>query len=73
MIDSMASRYGVLPSEILERGDTFDVYVLQSATAWQDYQEQMAKAKAGKGPIPTPHIPQQQLKDMLDRVKRKKK
>jgi hypothetical protein len=65
----MASRYHCLPSEILEKADTFDVYVLQTATAWQEYQQEVSKAKHSGGPMPAANLSQDQMRAMIQRVR----
>ena len=37
MLDSMAERYGILPSELLQRADTFDLMVMDVALTYQKY------------------------------------
>lgn len=37
MIDAMAKRYGVLPTEIMERATTFDLVVMDSAATYENY------------------------------------
>ena len=67
----MAQRYGKLPSELYHKGDTLDIMVINTATAWEQYQADVAKAKAGKGPMPTPNIPEERLQEMMDKVRGK--
>ena len=45
----MAQRYSALPSKILFEADTFDIHIINNATAWEQYQRDVAQAKAGKG------------------------
>jgi hypothetical protein len=35
----MAQRYGILPSELLQRGSTFDLFVCNSAIRYQQNQQ----------------------------------
>jgi len=67
----MAQRYGSLPSKIMAQADTFDVMILNTATGWEQYQSE--KAQLGKGAPPTPNIPEEKLKEMMDKVRSKKK
>ena len=45
-IDNLATRYHCLPSEALERADTFDLYVMDVATKYRKYQQDLADGKA---------------------------
>jgi hypothetical protein len=63
----------MLPSKIMTEANTLDVYVINTATAWEQYQSEKAQAKSGKGTLPVPKISQERLKEMLDRVNKKKK
>ena len=38
-IDTMAQRYGVLPSRLLEEGSTFDLFVSNTALRYQQIQQ----------------------------------
>lgn len=38
MLDAMAERYGCLPSEILRRGDTFDLMTFDVAVTYREMQ-----------------------------------
>ena len=38
LLDAMAERYGCLPSEVLDRGDTFDITVFNVAITYRKYQ-----------------------------------
>tara|TARA_R100000353_G_C6508522_1_gene196026 strand:+ start:1859 stop:2068 length:210 start_codon:yes stop_codon:yes gene_type:complete len=37
MLDAMAQRYGVLPSRLLQEGDTFDLMIMDVALTYQNY------------------------------------
>lgn len=65
-LDNLASRYGLLPSEALARATTFDLTVLDISAKWENYQR--AKAENGGRP-PTPELTQDQMMDMINRVK----
>jgi hypothetical protein len=70
MIDSVATRYHVLPSQVLARADTFDLWVLDIASSWQQQQQARAHAQATGQPPPAPDIPVNTLQAMLERVRR---
>lgn len=53
MLDALASRYHLLPSEVLTRSDTLDILVMDTAISWQNFQEEQARAKReGRAPPP---------------------
>jgi hypothetical protein len=37
MLDAMAQRYGILPSQLLREGDSFDITVMDVALTYQNY------------------------------------
>lgn len=47
MFDLLARRYSTLPSRLLREADTFDVWVYDVATSYEQYIQ--SKEKAGKG------------------------
>lgn len=46
-VDAMASRYGLLPSEIMSRASTFDLFVYDTAVSYIQYAQDKSN---GKGP-----------------------
>ena len=44
-IDTMSQRYGVLPSELLQRATTFDLFVCNSSIRYQQNKENEANGK----------------------------
>jgi hypothetical protein len=68
-LDNLAHRYNVLPSEALERATTFDLYVLDVSAKWSKYQSDLADGKATK---PTQQLSQEQMMEMIKRVKERK-
>lgn len=50
-IDSIGKRYGMLPSEVLGRANTFDLYILDAALAFENYQHKKAMNN-GRDPLP---------------------
>ena len=44
-LDNLAHRYSCLPSEVLRRGSTFDLYVLDVSTRWLSYRQDIAEGK----------------------------
>lgn len=65
-VDSLADRYGKLPSEIIEQASTFDLYVLNAGIEWRN--KQQAVAEAGST-LPTPHLSLDEMKQMMESVK----
>jgi hypothetical protein len=37
MIDSLGKRYGMLPSEVLLRSNTFDLYIMDASMSFENY------------------------------------
>lgn len=70
MIDSVATRYHVLPSQVLAHADTFDLWVLDIAATWQQQQQAQAQARSTGQLPPAPDIPVNKLQEMLERVRR---
>ena len=67
-LDNLATRYGLLPSEVLGRATTLDLYVLDLSAKYQKYQHEKSQ---GLNP-PTRKPSQEELKAMLTRVKQQK-
>jgi hypothetical protein len=44
-LDNMAHRYGKLPSEILANASTIDLWVMDAAYSYRDYQQRKAEGK----------------------------
>jgi hypothetical protein len=57
-VDGLGKRYGLLPSEVLKRGDTFDLYIMDCALTFEDYHHKKAM---NKGKEPTPQYTPDQL------------
>ena len=51
MIDSLGKRYGMLPSEVLNRSNTFDLYIMDIALSFENYHHKKAMNN-GNEPIP---------------------
>lgn len=64
MLDRLAQRYGCLPSEVLQRADTLDIYVLNVSAKWENHQNEHSQ----NGKVP-PLVPQQRLEEMLRSVR----
>lgn len=51
MIDNLAKRYGLLPSEVLNRCNTFDLYIMDASLSFENYHHKKSMNN-GKEPIP---------------------
>jgi hypothetical protein len=72
MLDSLAHRYKLLPSEVIQRGDTLDVLVMEATLQWQRRQHELAEARAkGKAP-PGARLSQEQMQAMMARARSEK-
>lgn len=69
-VNNLAKTYKLLPSEVMERGNTFDLYVMDIATRYEKYQHQKSQDGFGKaGPTPKRMPSKQEMMDMLMRAK----
>jgi hypothetical protein len=50
-IDGLGKRYGMLPSEVLSRGNTFDLYIMDCALTFENYQHKKAMNN-NRDPVP---------------------
>jgi hypothetical protein len=48
MLDALGERYGKLPSELLDRATTFDLWVYDVAVSWINNQNAKANGKPGQ-------------------------
>jgi len=46
LIDTMAERYGMLPSQVMANANTFDVFVADTAIGYRNYLNDKANGKA---------------------------
>lgn len=70
-LDNLASRYHLLPSECLVRASTFDLYILNTSTKWENHKrEEEARRSQGLNPSPKrPNLSQEEMLAMIKRVK----
>ena len=68
LVDSLATRYYKLPSEIIRSSDTIDVLVMDAAVSWSRYMEDQQQAKRDGRP-PAPQIPVNKLQEMMREAK----
>ena len=70
LLDTLANRYHCLPSEIIAKGDTFDVYIITKALEIRDYHDKLADAKASGKPLPLKkNFTQEELQAIVKRSK----
>lgn len=65
-IDTLGKRYGLLPSEVLQRGDTFDLYIMDAALSFEQYHHKKAMNN-GREPI-AEYVTQEQLLKIAQRA-----
>lgn len=65
-IDGLGKRYGLLPSEVLKRADTFDLYIIDAALTYEQYHH---KKTMNKGQEPVENYTNDQLLEMFNRGK----
>ena len=66
-VDGLGKRYGLLPSEVIKRGNTFDLYIMDCALTFENYHNKKA-ANGGKEPIPD--YTEEELLSILNKVKK---
>ena len=66
MIDSLGKRYGMLPSEALDRSNTFDLYIMDAALSFEHFHHKKAM---NNGMDPLPEYTTNELLDMLNKNK----
>lgn len=65
-IDAIGKRYGLLPSEVLDRANTFDLYILDAALTYEQYHH---KKTMNKGQEPIENYTTEQLLDIFNKGK----
>jgi hypothetical protein len=65
-IDGLGKRYGMLPSEVLERSNTFDLYIMDASMTFENYHHKKAN---NNGREPIPDFTTDELQAMLDKNK----
>ena len=66
MLDAMAQRYSILPSKLLQQGDSFDILVMDVALTYQDY-----KNKDSNTQYDPKYLDQDALKEKLEKARAK--
>lgn len=65
-IDSLGKRYGMLPSEVLERSNTFDLYIMDASLTFEQYHHKKAM---NNGVAPAPDYSTDELLAMFNQNK----
>lgn len=66
LIDALGERYGMLPSEVIARANTFDLFILDTALGYRN----VLQERANKGEkAPPPKLSVDKMQAMLDRVR----
>lgn len=66
MIDNLAKRYGILPHEVLNKCDTFDLYIMDASMTFENYHHKKAM---NNGVEPVPDYTTDELLAMLNKNK----
>jgi hypothetical protein len=67
-IDSVCKRYGLLPSEFLNRGNSLDLYIADIAQQFETYVHNKHMNKTPDVP-PIPELTEDEMLAMIKRVK----
>jgi hypothetical protein len=65
-VHNLAKTYGLMPSEIMSRATTFDLYVLDVSTRHSKYQQDVAQ---GRSQRQTPGLTIGKMQDMIQRAR----
>ena len=65
-VDSLGKRYGMLPSEVLERSNTFDLYIMDAALSFEQFHH---KKQMNNGMDPIPDFTPDELMTLFNKNK----
>jgi hypothetical protein len=65
-IDSLGKRYGMLPSEVLERSNTFDLYIMDASLSFENFHH---RKSMNNGVDPSPDYTTDELLAMVNKNK----
>ena len=68
LIDTLSERYGILPSEVMTRANTFDVFVADTAIGYRNVIQERSMNGDKK---PTPKLSEKDMMAALERVRGK--
>ena len=63
-IGSIAKTYGMLPSEVVQRANTFDLMITDVMSSWENYHTEKALGKN-----PTPDLDVDTMQGMIEKVR----
>lgn len=65
-LDGLGKRYGLLPSEVLNRGNTFDLYIMDASLTFEHFHIKKAQ---NNGKVPTEYYTEEQLMNIMNKAK----
>ena len=65
-VDTLGKRYGMLPSEVIGRANTFDLYIMDAALAFENFHHKKAM---NNGVDPLPDYTESELIAMMNKAK----
>jgi hypothetical protein len=68
LVDTLSERYGILPSEVMLRANTFDVFIADTAIGYRNALQEQAMNGDKK---PLPEYKQSDLQAMLEKTRGK--
>jgi hypothetical protein len=69
VLDNLATRYHLLPSQVLSQADTLDFLVMDVVLAYDRYRSDQEEAKrTGRAPT-APNLPINTLQEMMNKVR----
>lgn len=71
MLDSLATRYHLLPSQVVDLADSLDLMVYDVAVSYESHMRKQAQAQANGQPPPVPEVSVNTMQEMLKKVRRK--
>jgi hypothetical protein len=69
ILDELSLRYGLLPSETMNRATTFDLAIMDLAQSYKNHLMEESNAKAS-GRQPVPELSQEQLLAIMNKDKK---
>ena len=68
LVDTLSERYGILPSEVMTRANTFDVFIADTAIGYRNAVQERAMNGDKK---PTPKLSEKTMLEAMERVRAK--
>jgi hypothetical protein len=70
MLDSLATRYHLLPSQVLRQADSLDLMVYDVAVSYEAYMRDQAQRRESGLPPRNPELSVNTMQQMIDKVRR---